>query len=103
MTVQPSSQPLDSTIARTRTRRIEVRATEEDRNLIDRAVAASGTDLTAFVISHLRMASQRVLADRDAFRLDPQALEAWEEINSRPARSLHGLRQLLNRPSPFRE
>ena len=103
MTVQPSSQPLDSTIARTRTRRIEVRATEEDRNLIDRAVAASGTDLTAFVISHLRLASQRVLADRDAFRLPPQALEAWEEINSRPARSLHGLRQLLTRPSPFRE
>ena len=57
----------------------------------------------AFVISHLRLASQRVLADRDAFRLAPQALEAWEEINSRPARSLHGLRQLLNRPSPFRE
>ena len=94
---------LDSASTRSRNRRIEVRATAEDRQLIDRAVAASGTDLTGFVITHLRLAAQQVLADRDDFRLDPEALDAWERINQRPARPLKGLRALMDRPSPFQE
>jgi uncharacterized protein (DUF1778 family) len=89
--------------SRTRDRRLEVRATAEDRQLIDRAVAASGTDLTGFVITHLRLAAQQVLADREGFRLEPEALDAWDRINQRPARSLKGLRELMNRPSPFQE
>lgn len=88
---------------RARDRRLEVRATAEDRQLIDRAVAASGTDLTGFVITHLRLAAQQVLADREEFRLDPEALDAWERINQRPARALRGLRELMDRPSPFQE
>jgi len=94
---------LDPASTRSRNRRIEVRATAEDRQLIDRAVTASGTDLTRFVITHLRLAAQQVLADRDGFRLDPEALDAWEHANQRPARSLKGLRALMDRPSPFQE
>jgi uncharacterized protein (DUF1778 family) len=94
---------MNAATTRARNRRIEVRATAEDRQLIDRAVIASGTDLTGFVITHLRLAAQQVLADREDFRLDPEALEAWERINQRPARSLKGLRALMERPSPFQE
>ena len=86
---------------RNRSERIEVRATREDRALIDRAVAASGTDLTEFVLSNLTVAAHRVLADRTEFLLEPDELQAWEEINRRPARSLAGLRDLMARPSPF--
>jgi uncharacterized protein (DUF1778 family) len=96
-------KPLDAASTRSRNRRIEVRATAEDRQLIDRAVIASGTDLTGFVITHLRLAAQQVLADREDFRLDPEALDAWERINERPARPLKGLRALMDRPSPFQE
>jgi uncharacterized protein (DUF1778 family) len=96
-------KPLDPVSTRSRNRRIEVRATAEDRLLIDRAVIASGTDLTGFVITHLRLAAQQVLADREEFRLDPEALDAWERINERPARPLKGLRALMDRPSPFQE
>jgi uncharacterized protein (DUF1778 family) len=81
--------------------RLEVRTTPEDRALIDRAVAASGTDLTNFVITNLTVASRRVLADRTEFMLGSEAREAWEKINRRPARSLTGLRELMARPSPF--
>lgn len=94
---------MDTAGTRARDRRIEIRATAEDRQLIDRAVAASGTDLTGFVLTHLRLAAQQVLADREEFRLDSAALEAWERINQRPARSLKGLRALMDRPSPFQE
>ncbi len=86
---------------RKRDARIEVRTTTEDRGLIDRAVAASETDLTQFVVSNLTVAARRVLADRTEFSLDPESLRAWEKINQRPARELVGLRELMHRPSPF--
>lgn len=70
---------------------------------IDRAVAASGTDLTDFVVTNLTVASRRVLADRTAFTLDAEGQRAWERINRRPARNLAGLRALMERPSPFTE
>lgn len=86
---------------RTRSARLEVRATPEDRALIDSAVAASGTDLTDFVMTNLTAAARRALADRSDFTLDTRAREAWEKVNGRPARDLVGLRELMARPSPF--
>lgn len=86
---------------RKRSERIEVRTTPDDRALIDRAVRASGMDLTGFVLSNLKVASHRVLADRNEFALATADQEAWETVNQRPARSLTGLRSLLDRTSPF--
>jgi len=82
---------------------MELRTTEEERFLIDRAVAASGTDLTEFVVTHASEAARRVLADRQSFELDPVTLAAWEELNDRPARELPGLAALFRRSSPFAE
>ena len=86
---------------RRRTDRLEVRTTPEDRALIDRAVAALGTDLTEFVVVNLTVAARRVLADRTAFELDADARQAWETINRCRARDLAGLSELMRRPSPF--
>ena len=66
-------------------------------------MAATGTDLTDFVVSHAYDAALRVLADRDRFELDASALEAWEAVNARSARELPGLREFMQRPSPFSE
>jgi uncharacterized protein (DUF1778 family) len=82
---------------------MDLRTTPEERELIDRAVAVTGGDLTDFVISHAYEAALRVLADRDRFELDSSALAAWEAVNSRPARELRGLSKLMQRPSPFSE
>jgi uncharacterized protein (DUF1778 family) len=84
-----------------KTSRIELRATEDDRDLLDRAAAALGTDRSSFLLAQGRLAAQRVLADREHFLLDAAAQQEWERINSRPARSLPGLVRLLERPSPF--
>ncbi|MCY4481650.1 MAG: DUF1778 domain-containing protein [Spirochaetaceae bacterium] len=73
----------------------------EDRALIDRAVAAAGTNVTAFVLSSVTTAARQVLADRTEFVLSPEAAEAWEAINERPARNLPTLRELIQWPSPF--
>jgi len=81
--------------------RLEVRTTPEDRLLIDRAVATTGTDWTEFVVSNLKVAARRLLADRTEFVLDAWARQGWEAINDRPARQLPGLAELFGRPSPF--
>ena len=88
---------------RRRNRRMDLRTTPEERELIDRAVRASGTDLTDFVITHASDAARRLLADRDHFDLDAVALKQWEDVNSQPSRDLPGLRRLMQRPTPFTE
>jgi uncharacterized protein (DUF1778 family) len=88
---------------RRRSRRLELRTTPEEREIIDRAAAASDTALTEFVVRSAVSAAQRVLADRDRFELDAAATEEWEALNARPARDLPGLRHLMERPSPFGE
>lgn len=80
---------------------LEVRTTPDERAMIDRAVAAAGTDLTEFVVTTVTVAAQRVLADRSDFVLDKESQAAWEAVNRRRARDLPGLRALMNRPSPF--
>lgn len=92
---------MGTTTKRTRSERLEVRTTVEDRALIDRAVTATGGDLTEFVTTSLTASARRVLADRRVFELDEAGQETWEEINDRPARDLAGLRALMARPSPF--
>lgn len=92
-----------STTARARGERIEFRTTPQVRRLVDRAVAASGGNLTDFAEASLVLAARRVLADRDRFVLAAEVAAEWDTINSRPARELPGLRRLMERPSPFEE
>lgn len=88
---------------RRRSRRLELRTTAEERELIERAAEVSGSDLTEFVLTHASDAARRILADRDRFQLSGDALAAWKAINGRRARDLPGLRELMARPSPFPE
>ena len=85
----------------TKTSRIELRASDGDRELLDRAAAVIGTDRSSFLLNQGRLAAQRVLANREQFVLDQLGLEEWERINNGPARNLTGLIRLLQRPSPF--
>jgi uncharacterized protein (DUF1778 family) len=87
--------------ARRRSRRLELRTTPGERELIERAVAVVETDITEFVVTNAVEAARRVLAERDHFELDADARAQWERINARRARDLPGLRRLMERPSPF--
>jgi uncharacterized protein (DUF1778 family) len=84
-----------------RNARIELRTTDDQRDLIDRAAEMEGVDRTAFILRCSTEAAQRVLADRESFVLSPAQAEEWELINSRPAVDVDGLRALFDRPSPF--
>ena len=84
-----------------RSERLEVRTTPQERQLINRAVVASGVELTEFVVTNLAAAARRVLADRTEFVLDDVARRRWDDLNNEPARSLFSLRKLMARRSPF--
>lgn len=88
---------------RRRSRRMEFRTTHIERELIERAAAISDTDLTDFVVTNAVNAARRVIADRDHFELDAEALAEWDRLNARRARDLPGLRHLMDRPTPFAE
>lgn len=88
---------------RRRNRRLDLRTTQGERELIERAVATTGSGLTEFVVGSAVEAAQRVLADRDRFELAAESAAAWDAVNDRPARDLPGLRRLMERPSPFVE
>jgi uncharacterized protein (DUF1778 family) len=88
---------------RARGERIEFRTTPQVRRLVERAVEASGSNLTDFAEASLVQAAQRVMADRTQFVLSEEAAREWDAINDRPARDLPGLRRLMERPSPFDE
>ena len=92
-----------TTSIRVRDKRLEVRTTLEERELINRAVEEVGTDLTTFVVTNLVDASRKVLADRSHFVLSSEVATQWDTMNDLPARELAGLRHLMNRPSPFGE
>lgn len=81
--------------------RLEFRVSSQDRELFAQAADAAGTDLSAFATEHLRVAAQRVLADRDSFALGPVEAALWERLNQRPARDLPELASLLREPSVF--
>jgi uncharacterized protein (DUF1778 family) len=85
----------------TKRRRLEFRAAEADRDLIEQAAEACGMNLSEFAIPKLVTEARRVLADRTEFVLSPEAQAEWERINERPARDIPSLRKLLERPSPF--
>lgn len=89
------------TVRERRSERLEVRTTPSERQLIDRAVAAAGVELTEFVVTNLAVAARRVLADRSEFALGAAERKRWDELNDAPARSLPGLQKLMARRSPF--
>lgn len=92
-----------ATETRRRSRRLELRTTPDERDLIERAVVVTGTGLTEFVVGNAVVAARRVLADRDRFELDEAAVAEWDAVNARRACDLPGLRRLVERPSPFAE
>ncbi len=81
--------------------RFEFRVSTADRELFARAADALGTPVSTFANEQLRIAAQRVLADRTEFVLSPVEAALFHEMLDRPARDLPGLRALLDRPSPF--
>ena len=86
--------------ATTKTRRIEIRITEEERSLEQAAAAANGETLSEFVRRAARREAERTLAERTSYLVDDEAAQQFLAALERPtANTESGLRRLLEKPS----
>ena len=83
-----------------RTGRIEIRVTEEERKLEQAAASARGETLSEFVRGAARREAERVLAERTLYVVDDEAAERFLDALERPPASMErGLRGLVDKPS----
>lgn len=50
--------------------RIEMRVSQEQKNLIERAAAFSGRTVSEFVLAHVEVAAKRVIEEHEKLQLD---------------------------------
>jgi uncharacterized protein (DUF1778 family) len=83
-----------------RTKRIEIRVTEEERALEEAAASTQGETLSEFVRRAARNEAERVLAERTRLIVDDAAAQRFLDALDRPtADAERRLRRLLDKPS----
>jgi uncharacterized protein (DUF1778 family) len=86
--------------ATTKTRRIEIRITEEERSLEQAAATVAGESLSEFVRRAARREAERTLSERDRYVLDDEAAQRFLAALERPSvQAERGLRRLIEKPS----
>lgn len=83
-----------------KTRRIEIRITEHERDLEQAAATANGETLSEFVRRVARREAERTLAERTRYIVDDQAAQCFLAALEQPDESTErGLRRLVAKPS----
>lgn len=87
----------------TKSARIELRLTSEQKSAIEQAAAITGRSVTDFSVPLLvEKASEVIRAERD-LHMSKTSWDAFNEILDQPAKPVRGLADLLRRPSVFIE
>lgn len=86
--------------APTKTRRIEIRITEEERSLEQAAATVNGETLSEFVRQAARREAERTLAERTRYVVDDEAAQRFLAALEQPSSNTErGLRRLVQKPS----
>lgn len=86
--------------ATTKTRRIEIRITEEERSLEQAAATANGETLSEFVRQAARREAERTLAERTRYLVDDEAAQRFLTALEQPSPNAKlKLRRLIEKPS----
>ena len=84
-----------------KTRRLELRLTEEQNSLIRSAAEYESRSISDFVLSAATLEAQRRLADQRLFFMNDEQYARFEEILQAPPTDDPKLRRLFEHPSPF--
>ena len=87
----------------TKTDRIELRLTSDQKQEIERAAAISGRSVTDFSVPLLVEQANEVIRQERELNMSKEAWDAFNEILDLPARPLSGLADLLQRRSVFND
>jgi uncharacterized protein (DUF1778 family) len=83
----------------TRSERLELRVSPEEKQLLSDAAAVTARTITQFVMQSAAIAAQDVLADRTLFVISEAQWDAFAAALDREPRSLPRLSTLLTEPS----
>lgn len=90
--------------AGTKTRRVDVRITEEELSLEQAAAVLNGQSLSEFVRQAARREAERTLAERTRYIVDAQAAQRFLAALEQPSPDAEqGLRRLIEKPSVLPE
>ena len=84
-----------------KTRRLELRLTEEQNSLIRSAATYTSRSISDFVLSAATLEAQRRLADQRIFFMNDEQYARFEEILQAPPSEDPKLSKLFERPSPL--
>jgi uncharacterized protein (DUF1778 family) len=86
--------------ATTKTRRIEIRITEEEHSLEQAAATAKGETLSEFFRRAARGEAERTLAERTRYVVDDEAAQRFlAALEQPPSTAKRKLRSLIEKPS----
>jgi len=80
---------------------INLRASRQQRSLIDRAADAVGKSRSEFMLEAARREAESVLLDRRYFELDADAFNAFRERLDAPPKADARLRRLVREKAPW--
>jgi uncharacterized protein (DUF1778 family) len=81
--------------------RLNLRATPEQRELIEKAAAIKRTSLTSFILDRACEAAEELIAQQKNFELSPEKWEAFCAALDAPPREIPALKKLFKKPSVF--
>lgn len=84
-------------------KRLELRISGEQKEMIEQAAALEGRSVTDFSTQALTEHAHEVIRRNHQLTLDAEAFDAFVAILDEPAQTLPGLVDLLRRPSVFRD
>jgi uncharacterized protein (DUF1778 family) len=84
-----------------KTTSINIRTSQHDLDVIDRAATIAGKSRTEFMLESSRQEAEHVLLDRTFFIVDEATYGAFVAQLDNPAPSTGALRKLLQTPAPW--
>jgi hypothetical protein len=83
--------------------RLNIRATEFEKSVLERAAKVSRVSMSQFVLQQALDAAERVLSDQTRFVLSEAEFEKFCERLDAPTRDLPAVRKLAAESSPWNE
>ena len=81
--------------------RLNIRATENQKDAIARAARLTHASISDFVLTRAYRDAQEILAEQNDFRLSKRQWQAFNEALDAPPKAIPALRRLLAEPGVF--
>ena len=94
--------PRPATARRTKDVTINLRAAEDQRDLIDRAARGCGQTRTEFILDAACREAQEQLLDNPRIVVDPEAFDRFTEMLDAPPNPSEALRKTMNLTPPWK-